>query len=54
MCLSSKMMVQHLKIDVVTAESVPVPRYFHPHLLQLDRDIVQLNTNLTDPRGEQC
>jgi hypothetical protein len=51
MCLSSKMMVQHLKIDVVAAELVPIPRYFYPYLLPLDRDIVQLNTNLTEPRG---
>jgi hypothetical protein len=54
MCLSPKMMVHYLSIDVVTAEFVPIPRYFHPHLLPLDGDIVQLNTNLTDPRGEQC
>jgi|GEM_PF-1228395 hypothetical protein len=51
MCLSSKMMVQHLKIDVGIAESVPIPSYFHPHLLPLGGDIVQLNTNLTEPRG---
>ena len=51
MCLSSKMMVQHLKIDVGIAEIVHIPRYLRPHLLPLGGDIVQLNTNLTEPRG---
>ena len=51
MCLSSKMMVQLQKLNVGIAESVHIPSYFHPHLLPLGGDIVQLNTNLTDPRG---